>query len=365
MFGVNATVVPLLDNSTFSVKTPFINVTPSIFRNFSLVVNIILTQFVCVFGLIGNSIGLVVLWRDPNKQRLTIYTYLFALMSIDTVFLCIGICYSINDTIEYFDWYLGNTIKRHIWFVKGYSLTLHKHLLAVLLIIMSLERLLSLLYPFDIKRFFLSKYPRVVIILTSVLSALYLIPMYVGFRLVSFKDENNKTVYANVVDPGYYKVFITYTYVETLILHYFAPFTVLLLNILLTVFYTRFLKERRSKMKVDPSSTSQNKITVLVFCVATLYVILSLPNLFLQTLLFIDEDYSFYGPYKLVFFLFMDLGDFLVRFNAATDCVMYILVVSRYRHLCKTMLCKFFFRHKEEPSSEMGVLGSSSKSHST
>lgn len=361
MCVVCSTIASDMDNSTLSTKTPLIQVSTDTFRVFSLVANVILTQIICVIGLVGNSIGLIVLWRDPNKKKLTIYTYLFALMVIDTIFLAIGIYYSINDIIEYYDRYLGNIIKRHVWIAKAYTLTLHKHLLAVLLIIMSTERLMSLLRPYDVKNFCLSKYPRTITVLSSIITAVYLIPMHAGFRIESHNDEFNKTVYSNTVDPGYFETFVIVMYVETAVLHYVAPLTVLVLNILTALCFSRFVRQRQSKIRSESGCDNQRRVTIIVFCVAALYLLLSLPNLFLQTLIFIDDSYSFYGQYNLVFYLFMDLGDLFVRFNAATDFIVYILVVRRYRNICKAMFCKCN-SVRDETFSDLALVSSSTKS---
>lgn len=70
------------------------------------------------------------------------------------------------------------------------------------------------------------------------------------------------------------------------------------------------------------------------------HFVLYLPILFLQTLLFVDDRYSFYGDLSQTFAFFLFLGDFLARINAATDFVIYILVSTHYRNIFNLIVLK-------------------------
>lgn len=337
-----AGMVPMNSSFGFEDKEPIFHISPTAFRQFALAVNVILTPIICTAGLIGNSIGLIVLSKDPNKKSMTIYTYLISLMAVDVAYLALGFGVAVLDAIEYHDWYLGNLIIRNGWRYIAYVHTVLKHMFSSLLLFMSIERLMSLLRPYTVKDSFVSKYPKRIITICFIVFSLYLIPWAAAFETTSFEDSKNRTVYMNYIDEGYQEFFEYYSYFETAMLHCMCPLTVLLLNISIAVAYSKFLRQRSSNLKSAQSIEGQNKITAVVLCVAGLYVILSLPSLLIQTLIFFDKDYTFYGRFKLQFFVLVFLGDLLVRINAANDFYMYILISSRYRGMLNTNFCKCF-----------------------
>lgn len=310
---------------------------------FTFVVNTVLSPTVCLIGIIGNSFGLHVLSRDPNKKKITIYTYLFSLMMFDVLFLFVGLVFTTLDTIRFFDDGLGYYIYIYSETPKGYCHLALKHVMAALLIIMSAERLLSLAFPLKVKSFWLSSYPRVIITVAAIFSAVYTIPFVITFNPTVFKNENNQTVYVILVKPYLSGLFDTYTYINTIVLHYIAPLTVIVLNTLIVVIYSRNNKKSTSLRK-SQDTFHQTKITIVVLCVAGMYVLLSLPNMFQHTLTFVDDRYNFFGKYHLTFEVFVRLGDFLARVNAAVDFYVYIFVSNHYRRLIFSIFRKYRFR---------------------
>ena len=318
------------------VKEPIFNITPEFYKQFGFILNTILTPLVCIPGLIGNIVGLFILGKDPNKKKLTIYTYLISLMIFDIVYLILGLSVTATEAIAVFDYYLGNLVVETYGIYRGYKDIVLNHISSILLIFMSLERLMALMCPFTAKNSWLAKYPKLIVTVSSIVLAGYTIPFLTSLTLVPFSNFENRTEYAVRVRPGYVNMFQKFMFFETIILHFVAPLVVMILNILIAVAYSRFLKQRSN---VKSSQTdAQKKITVVVLCVATLYVVLSIPNLIAKTFMFIDSDYSFVGRFKLTFFFFIYIGDLLARINAAIDFFIYIMVSSRYKSVFSEMI---------------------------
>lgn len=318
---------------------PIINISPETFTIMVLIINGILTPIVCVVGFIGNSVGLWVLYKDPNNRRQTIYTYMFALMTFDNLFLLAGLSSAAVEVAGSFDQKLGQEMLNYVIIFGGYVFVMLKHVSAFLLIVMSYERLMALWKPFRAKDSYLSKHPAIIITIIVVVSAVYIIPFFAGFRIVSYQTMDNITSHTTIIVPGYFPVFNVYTYIETIILHYICPALVFILNVMIIVVYSRH-KKQRSSMRMNRSSDNQIKMTVIILFVACTYVILSLPNLFLQTLIFVDDNYSFYGKYNMIFHLFTSLGDLLARINAGTDFFVYVFVSNHYRSVIGTLVCR-------------------------
>lgn len=342
------------------LKQPFFQITPATFRLFTLIVNVILSPLICIFGVIANSIGLAVISKDRIKKQMKIYTYIFLLLVVDNLYLLLSFVMNILDCVEYFDFELGNLLNRHVWIYKGYILTWLKHVISALLVLMSLERLIALICPFSVKTLIISKYPKFITFLCALVFAAYLVPWSAGFRTVQFMNDQNKTVYRNIIKPSYKNTFLFYTYVETTILHYLFPVTVTVINVTTVVVYARYLRQRMPNFGKGQLNDNQLKITVTVLLTACLYIVLSLPYMIIQTLIFKDEDYSFYGRFKLHFFAFVFFGALLARINSAMDFLVYIVISKRYRGVLSVMM----FRRRRK-TSQSSVKTTSCKVFST
>lgn len=329
----NTTKVPNVD-----LKQPFLLITQETYTQNNFITSIILTPIISVLGILGNSVGLRVLGKDPNKRQMTIYTYLLSLMAFDIVYLILGLSVTATEGSSLFDKYLGNEIIENFGIYRGYIDIVLNHISTALLIYMSLERLLALICPFKVKNSCLSKYPRVIIFATVVGSAVSLLPFVLSIRVVCFTNEENRTAYTTALVPEYVDLFENFIFVQNILLHFLCPIAILVLNLGIAISYSRFKKQRSSALKT--SQSDDRKITIVVLSVATMYFVLSLPNLFIKTVMFLDSDYSFYGRFRIAFFFFINIGDLLARINAATDFLIYILVCGHYRALVMSMICK-------------------------
>lgn len=105
-----------------------------------------------------------------------------------------------------------------------------------------------------------------------------------------------------------------------------------MLNIMIVV--TRYRKNRSNRAL--QTTSNQAKVTTVVFGVVGMYLVLSLPSIFVQTLIFTDDTYSLHSPYKITFYTFMRLGDFLNSMQLSTFPYTYF-ISSHYRSILKIM----------------------------
>lgn len=312
-------------------KRPIIYISPDGYKQFEYIVNIILTPVICIIGLFGSSLGLYILMKDNKKKQLTIYTYLLTLLMLDLVYLLFGIIVSFTEIVKLVDFSYANYAFRYFQIYRGYIDIVLNHVITAMIVIMSLERLLSFICPYDVKDLCLNKYPRTIVLITFLISAAYLTPFIFSFGVFSYQNAANQTVYDTKLTRKWFEFLDTFSFIETIILHFVGPSLILSLNISIYIANSRFIRQRSADLKSAQSDNSQRKITLVVLAVGGLYLILTLPNLFVQTLVFIDDDYSFYGKFELTFLLFINLGDLLARINASADFFVYILVSKRYR----------------------------------
>lgn len=328
-----------LNISAASSKQPIVDISPEFYKRFAFTVNLILTPLICIFGLAGNIVGLRVLGKGSKNKRMTVYTYLLALMTFDILYLILGLSESITEAIAVFDRYLGHLVLEHFAFARSYIDSVLNHVSSALLIFMSLERFIALVSPFTVKDYKFSRYPGTFICVTLLLASIYLLPFILSVHVVAFENEENRTEYSSEPKRNYFIPFDKFLLFEAILLNYLAPLAVLTLNVMIVVTYSRYLKQRSTTLTINQSD-DQKKITVVVLCVAAMYILLSLPDVFIKTMLFIDDDYSFYGEFSIIFFFFISISDLMARINAATDFFIYVLVSSHHRAVFASMLCR-------------------------
>lgn len=306
----------------FEVKKATFAIPPEVVKVFAEIVNAYATPVICFVGVFGNVVGLFVIRKDPDKKNRSVYTYLIALFAIDTSFLCLGFCITITHFIEQNDKSVGSLLRTVLFVFGGYMAVFLKHASAAVLILMSIERVLSLIEPYNIKDYLIYKYPRIYILVSLLISALYIIPLHLCMRIDSFESLDNLTIYYVYIEPNYFKLFIVYSYIEKtcFVLNsstHRADFKHCNSCLILPIYKTVVNTTQGTRTLV------QNNISLISrLALCTLYFICQ--SYFSKLCFLLMTATASMGTRVKAFFLF--LGDFLARINAATDFVIYILV---------------------------------------
>ena len=311
------------------------------FLQYSFIGNVIVTPIICIMGICGNSLGVYVLKRECRHQELGVYRYMLALMVFDNIYLLLGLAISTTSIIEVFDWYLANMLITHFTYVAGYLDLVIYHTSSVLLTVMALERLNALVRPFTVRRSWLSKYPLRLIAAIFVFSVVYILPYPFCFETTTVKSsQDNLTMHVLQVKPEVAEFYVKYSFVETIVSCLY-PIVMLVINIAIPIAYRRVVQQRKMDLpNVSTKDTQQLKVTLMIVWIAVMYILLAIPKIFMQSLIFIDGDYNFDGKYSLTFYFLVFTGDIFARLNAANDFFIYVLVSERHRKMLKFMLCK-------------------------
>lgn len=320
---------------------PFLIVTEEEYEAFAFVVNIVVTPILCSLGLVGNVLGVGVLWRDSKREKLTIYVYLCFLTLLDSVYLFFGVTRSVPNLIKVADKYFANFIEEHMKLGTIYIDMVFTYSATTVILVMALERLMALTRPFTVKHSWLSKYPRRVLATCFIVNALFFIPYLLCIEVASFENEDNRTEYYVQFKHDAVELMDAFTFVHTIIHNYIPCCMILVVNFAIPIAFSRILKSRTNTLQMNVNQGSQQtKITLSIFCITVFYFLFNLPDLFCKTLAFVDPRYSFDREYRLSFWLFMDLTNLFTYLNAAIDFVIYILVSDHYRKIFKQMYCK-------------------------
>lgn len=342
-------------NSTmFNNKQPIFDISPEILSAFIYIVNIILTPIVGVIGLTGNIIGLYLLRIESVRRPLTFNIYLKALLLVDSSYLALGIIAAIVDVVNLLQ-DNGNFLAAHFEFYKIYFDTCLSVLSVCMVIVLSMERLASLLWPFTVKKIFLSRHPLIVVVIAFITSTGVYSFLPLSTTVMISPNSENMTEYMIGIKPGYQTLVDWFTVVTFTISYNILPVLVLVLNISIIIFFSRYTTKLSTHVRSNKTKDYQSKITIIVVCVAGLYIVLSVPNIFVQVLILLDDDYKIDGKFKLFFFFFLHLGDFLLRINAAADFYIYMAVAQNFRSGLKGICCTC---HESKPERQSSYVAS-------
>lgn len=305
--------------------------------------NLVITPILGVTGILGNTFGLWALAKNTKNNRTKMYSYLFTLFSCNILTLLQSFLLVVLSILNYEDARLASLLASYMLIFEAYVLYVLRHITGAMIILMSSERLVALVKPFYTHSNPLFKYQRFIICVISFTFALYMIPFFLGHRITSFPTPHNTTLYTVSILPEYFDVFMVFVSIETLILDHIFPLIVLVVNIMIGIAYWRY-KHQRAWLRTNRNTSNQTMITVTSVSVAGTFVILSVPTIFIRTLISTDDSYSFYGENKFTFVFFLNLADLAYRFNAALDFIVYILASRHYRLIIRTVCCKC--RHK-------------------
>lgn len=338
---------------------PLLDISKETLDSLRYFADVVISPIVYVLGIIGNSVGLCVLGRDKANRQMTVYVYLLALLAFDLLFLLVSMLDSVVAIIRLYDNPMSVKLLVAIGNPCGYMDFLFNHVSVYLLIIMSIERLMVFVNPMGRQNSFLSKYPYRVVFIGFLVFALYLLPFPISLQYVEINTPQNKTAYRIIRREGFENVHKIGSIIELTVLQLLAPAIVFVVNTLILIFYSRFLKKRATTLQTDKKGAkNQRKITIVVVVACCMYFLLSMPNTFIQVLRLVDREYSFDGRYRLTYSFFFLLGDLFARINAAVDFFLYILVSTQFRRIFREMIFKDAFS-----SSVATVSQQVSKSH--
>ena len=341
--AINRTLVETVtqrSRATFEIDEEFYNI-------YVRVVNVILTPIVCILGLSGNGLGLFVLWNDSKYHKQSIYRYMLALMAFDNAFLCVSLFLSMITIIRMYDWFLANAISIHMLYVTASLDMIIYHTTSALLVVMSLERLNALLRPLNVKQMWLNRFPRRIIAAIVILIITFVLPFPIGVEIIT-RPKDNRTSYYFQSRPNFFAFHIMLSTVETVI-SCFYPVLMLIFNMSIPIAYCRYLQKRRDNLPdISTSDTQQRRITLMVLWVTGLYMLLAIPKVFLQIIIFfVDIEYDHGGKYSRTFYFFSITGNFFARISSANDFLVYVLVSERYRKLISIIFARCWSKSDE------------------
>ena len=306
---------------------------------FSSILRTYVMPAIGLLGLIGNCLGAGVLRMQAKQQKLSIFWYLLALTSIDVLFLACAVIDGIPFNVQTFDKELSKYLIAHFRLGLSYIDVNCIHTARYFVVVMSCERLISVVRPLHVKNTWFAKHPKRISLACIIFNAIFLLPVPLNATVV-LTDSGNTTDYAFTFKN--YENFMAPWWVAEAVIHSFIPMAILVpVNIALPIFINRASRKLRASRNASQqeSSSQQGKVTATVLVITINYIILSIPLVAAKWFQFISPEFNLHGRYRLVFWFFADVGKCLAYVNAANDFPIFFLVSRNYRAVFKNMYC--------------------------
>ena len=178
-------------------------------KRFSYLTRTFINPVICAFGFVSNSLGVGVLKTQARQQKLSIFWYLFAITIADIVFLGLGIVDCIprlGHVIGIVDADRSKYLTAHFRTVQSFFDQTSLHSARYIVVVMSIERLISVMNPLHVKDMCFAKYPIKIVIACVIFNALLALPLLIFPTVITvqkgvyFHVQTLRRVYIPVVN---------------------------------------------------------------------------------------------------------------------------------------------------------------------
>nr|AKQ63051.1 orphan G-protein coupled receptor 47 [Platynereis dumerilii] len=315
------------------------------YRIFKIVFDVYVVVFLCIFGVSGNVVSILVLGRDRVVRRTTGFL-LQNLAFTDIMYLISCIFFQTLNTINHnTDWlpslkYHWPYMEPYVWAFASIAQTCT----VWLVVVVTADRYVAICKPLHAPQYSTMSRMRKAVIIVWSISILYNVPRFFerGVRM-KFNNITNLTEAETVRLPmrnNQYYVII-YKTVSYFILRLLVPLTSLaFFNTKLIQAIRESYRQRREMPHCDHSNQRREKYSLTLVVVVVVFITCETPDLVLRIWLSLHSFISsMYFPKKILKYVNVISNTFLAV-NSCSNFVIYCFIGSRFRRILLEILGK-------------------------
>jgi|SRR6218665_1773370 len=304
----------------------------------------------CVFGLLGNIVTIVILKRDPDKESTTVWL-LKALAVIDSSYLLFTLLFLGSLRI----WYTQmNEISITLYNLIRFALSPMSHvthsLTIWLVILITIDRYLAICKPLNVSWRNLRRM-KITVLVLFVLAALFSTPPSVLEGLMTMHYTKCRYNYANhsmaekdacfQTYLGMYDGLRIYNVSFYFMFRAIGPLIIIILLNLRITWALRTLKKKREKMMQQMNT--ERRIAMMLILVVVVFIICQMPSILFHFAYLLDKRYSDILKWP-TFYCARQISFVLQVLNSSVNFIIYCLISRRFnRTLYRMSSC-----HKPE-----------------
>ena len=303
----------------------------------SFVIYQILTPVVCVIGIVGNLMSLVVINKTKDRQAFS--NYLKALTTTDTLILFSGLARFTCSVLSTHIPASSSRIKAYCEYIvnNGFAYTF-LNLSSSLIAVMSIERLVAVVFPFNIKGFLFEKYSKGTITGVVIIQLIFCLPSVIWTEVVAAQNNQTNTTFYYVTYTPWAKdlSFRRYFSIILIIVNLFLPIiAVTVANIAICITLKRHKKTNvANATRSTEREAEERRITITLAAISVFYFFTVIPRLVLYVYTVSTPDIITIRRREKYFYdTVQDALVWVICLNAANDFIIYILASKRFRQL--------------------------------
>ena len=308
------------------------------YQVYRIIIDIFIVSFLCIAGLIGNTLAILVLKTDSMNS--TVSFSLQALAVADNCYLlsCIFI-QTLKAIYECTQWMPGlihvfPKIEPIAWPLASMAQTTT----VWITVFLTTDRYFAICKPFNKGRFCTPTRAKMVVALITCLAVIYNIPRFFEFQTIKFYDDcRNILLVVNFASKMrlnriYFIVYKTCMFFLFRMLIPLGTLTVLNIRLIMSL---RGARQSRAVL-TNTSCPRNDSVTFILVSVVTVFIICQLPDFILRIVVTVRAFVSF-GPQL---HYVNTITNLLLTLNSSVNCLIYCLTGRRFRKVLK----RLFFR---------------------
>ncbi|CAH1788162.1 unnamed protein product [Owenia fusiformis] len=331
---------------------------------FRVFLDVFVTGFLCLFGIVGNCISVIVLHKD-NVTAKTTRLLLQSLAIADSLCLTTSfISQSLRGIWRYTDWFdpfSGNYpyMYRYVWAFSAMT-----GLFAILsVVLVTTERYMAICYPLQVRDWCTLTRVRIAIVSVAIFTVLFNLPRFFDKNPITYDDCSKSFKIAGFAEYLEINGKI-YAYLYVTVLHYLVNFIIPLC--LLMTFNIRIIrdlreshyrtKERLKNLEsasglLKKRSKQESSTTFMLACIVCVFIICQTPA-FAISLVYTLHAHGVQMPDRNLMRYFYSIGATLTTFNSAINFIIYCLVSKLFRTILYRTFCKWCYKRPNDANSE-------------
>ena len=327
-----------IDRSVYSDVSTNPIVSRAVYQFYFTIITYYVLPTICVIGLVGNVLSVLVLYRTAQQLKQSIYIYMWALTAVDAGFILASLVRTILIMLSRID-----TSYTFIQACSFSTLLFFEESLAsvsqLILLFMSVERLVAVSKPLLVKEILIARKPFMFIIVGSALIVIFTIPTCISLNVAESVNPDNETIYYSAIRPSWVKFINVYAPLASLVSLYIPFILILILNIAIPIQFCRTVKRNGEMTATKNAINNQRKVIATVSIICLMYTVLTIPHIAGKVLWVVDTRISPYGTESNLYYLLHLIIALLKTINMAADFIIYIMMSNVYRQRFLNMFC--------------------------
>lgn len=320
-------------------------------RPMRITIDIFVVSFLCIAGLIGNTIAILVLRTDNINKMVSFLLQAVAVADNAYLVACLFMqpLKTLCDSTNWIpNWnFIFPYIEPYVFpFASIAQMTGVWYIVLV-----TTDRFMAICYPFEKFRAFITRHTRKAVFIIPIVVVIYNIPRFFEqyTRVDLERCHNISRAFSVHTDMRKNKNYIlVYKTCMALIFRFGVPLSILMVLNIRLICTLRGARKDRVKLTLSHNPNKKDSFTTILVSVVTVFIICQLPDFILRILITVRYYFGVSLPFKtstVVHFV-----NAMLTLNASVNCLIYCMTGRRFRRILKHMLCRSFSQYSERPS---------------